>query len=225
MKNIVLVVAAHPDDEAIGCGGVLINHRDKGDEIHLVFLADGESSRPLEYQARAIRDSAAEKAATFINATSMTRLKYPDNQLDSLPLLTIIQDIEKIKEMTRPNIVYTHHLGDLNLDHKITAKATLTACRPLPESSVNEIYGFEVASSTEWAVEVDEQFFPDTFICIEKSIKEKENLLNIYEAEMRDEPHSRSVKNIIRNAKLRGSSVGYPSAEAFRTYRRRLSDV
>ena len=88
---------------------------------------------------------------------------------------------------------------------------------------MTEIYGFEVASSTEWALEANEQFFPDTFICIEKSIKEKENLLNIYKEEMRDEPHPRSVKNIIRNAKLRGASVGCPSAEAFRTYRRLLN--
>ena len=150
MKKI-LVVAAHPDDEVLGCGGTIAKHISEGDEVHTLFIADGVKSRTKRVKNDfEDRNKACNLAQSFLRIKSTNFLEFPDNKLDSIPLLNIIQKIESIIEKIRPKIVYTHHHGDLNIDHKITHNATLTACRPLPDSSVKEIYGFEVISSTDF---------------------------------------------------------------------------
>lgn len=212
----IVVICAHTDDEALGCGGTLVRHSQNGDSVYAIFLADGVTSRPgATTKELASRQAAADNAAKVLGITESFCFGFRDNQLDTIPLLTIIQSIENILKKIQPDIVYTHHIGDLNIDHRVTHQAVMTACRPVPGSSVKQIYSFEVASSTEWQTPGYLPFIPTVFIDISDVWPEKKSSLNCYGAEMREAPHSRSIENALNLAKLRGSSVGLPMAEAF----------
>ncbi len=148
MKN-VLVVAAHPDDEILGCGGAMARHVEHGDDVHVLFVADGVSSRGGDFSIDEHRQMSI-RANEEVGTHSPRFLDFPDNQLDSVPLLQIVQGIEPHIEDISPRIIYTHFSGDLNIDHSIVNRAVMTACRPQPNFPVQEIYAFEVPSSTGW---------------------------------------------------------------------------
>jgi N-acetylglucosamine malate deacetylase 1 len=219
MNRIVLIVAAHSDDEALGCSGAIAKHVSEGDSVHLLFMTDGVSSRVGGSGDTMDRLAMAQIASKVLGVSTLTNLNFPDNQMDSIPLLNIVVEVEsKIKEL-RPEIIYTHHAGDLNVDHQVTYKAVVTACRPQPNSFVKEMYAFEVLSSTEWQTVGSLSFLPNVYIDITEFIDIKERVLNIYSVEMHCPPHSRSVDNILRLNALRGNSVGVEYAEAFKLIR------
>jgi LmbE family N-acetylglucosaminyl deacetylase len=146
---------------------------------------------------------------------------FPDNATDSVPLLDIVKFIESAKEEVAPNLVYTHHGGDLNVDHRIAFQATLTAFRPQPGEQVSEIRTFEVVSSTEWSHQnIGESFDPNLFVDASEHWKAKVAALNEYKTEMRDYPHVRSHDAVEALATRRGTQVGLPKAEAFEAVRR-----
>jgi N-acetylglucosamine malate deacetylase 1 len=216
----VLVVAAHADDEALGCGGTIARHVKEGDTVHLVFMADGVHSRKDTSKEDLTRRIAASKSAQSILGVSFTQsLDLPDNKMDSVPLLEIVQKLELILEEIQPSVIYTHHHGDLNIDHRLTHAAVMTACRPTPDSSVREIYGFEVLSSTEWATQQTLPFLPHYFVDITRQLQTKLDALKAYAEEMRKPPHSRSVAHAEVLAHHRGYSIGVDAAEAFEVYR------
>jgi LmbE family N-acetylglucosaminyl deacetylase len=220
MTECVLVVAAHPDDEVLGCGGTLARHAAAGDRVHFVFAADGVASRlHADDAAHEERLQAAARAATLLGAGSVDFLGFPDNRLDAVPLLDLVQKLEALIERIKPSIVYTHHAGDLNVDHRMTQAAVLTACRPLPGSTVREIYAFEVLSSTEWAVGETHPFVPNHFVDIGAHLHRKLEALDAYRVEMRLPPHSRSVEHVRVLAAHRGYTAGVDAAEAFMTLR------
>ncbi len=216
MNKVVLIVAAHSDDEAIGCGGTIARHVAEGDLVHAVFLADGVSSRKgtggSELKKRL---TATEQARQILGISSTTFLGLPDNRLDSLPLLQVIQPLEKIISNIKPQIIYTHHYGDLNVDHCIAHQAVMTACRPVPESTVREIYAFEVMSSTEWNSVGLAPFLPNYYVDITKYLTTKIDALQAYMLEMRSGPHSRSIEHLEFLGRHHGSCVGVGVAEAF----------
>ena len=219
MKKI-LVVAAHPDDEALGCGGTIARHAIEGDLVHLVLMADGVYSRSnITSEDFERRMAALKSAQSILGISSVDYLGLPDNRMDSIQLLDIVQKLEPIIENKQPTIVYTHHHGDLNIDHRITHEAVMTACRPMPNFSVKEIYGFEVMSSTEWASPIHSTFIPSFFVDISKQLPIKIKALEAYAEEMRSVPHSRSIKHIEVLARHRGYSIGVEAAEAFEVYR------
>lgn len=220
MKKI-LVVAAHPDDEVIGCGGTIARHTSEGDQVHIIFMADGVKSRKtfttgdIEKRNKASIDS-----CKILGAQIPQFLSFPDNKMDTVALLDIVQELESSINKIQPSIIYTHHGEDLNVDHRITHKAVLTACRPQPLSFISEIYSFEVLSSTEWvSPNPKNAFVPNRFVDISKFIKLKEKALNAYIEEMRSFPHSRSIETAKFLAKYRGSSMGMKAAESFQTER------
>jgi len=216
----VLVVAAHADDEALGCGGTIARHVEEGDTVHLVFMADGVQSRKDPSKEDLTRRIAASKRAQSILGVSFTQsLDLPDNEMDSVPLLEIVQKLEPILAEILPSVIYTHHHGDLNIDHRLTHAAVMTACRPTPDSSVREIYGFEVLSSTEWATQQTLPFLPHYFVDITQQLRTKLDALEAYAEEMRKPPHSRSVAHAEVLAHHRGYSIGVDAAEAFEVYR------
>lgn len=216
----VLVVAAHADDETLGCGGTIARHVGEGDEVHLVLMADGVHSRTASSKADFVRRIEASKRAQSILGISFSQsLELPDNKMDSVPLLEIVQKLEPILEEIQPSVVYTHHHGDLNIDHRLTQAAVMTACRPVPGSSVREIYGFEVLSSTEWATQQGSLFLPDYFVDITWQLRIKLDALEAYAEEMRKIPHSRSMAHAEVLAHHRGYSIGVDAAEAFEVYR------
>ncbi|MBY6070788.1 PIG-L family deacetylase [Marinobacter salsuginis] len=220
MNKTVLVVAAHTDDEALGCGGTIARHVAEGDTVYAVFLADGVTSRPdATSEELGQRNAAAEKAHKILGITRVYMLGFPDNRMDRVPLLDIVQNLEAVVGEVKPEVVYTHHYGDLNIDHRITHQAALTACRPVPGSSIKEIYAFEVLSATEWNNPSLNPFMPNAFVDISEHLEKKMEALAAYGLEMREAPHSRSLINARRFAELRGSSIGVGAAEAMMAVR------
>ncbi len=220
MGKNVLVVVAHPDDEVLGCGATIAQHARSGDRVFLIVMADGVSARDgVTVADQTLRSCALQTSSDVLGVAQVTRFDYPDNQLDSVPLLTLVQKLEaKIAEF-RPHIIYTHFHGDLNIDHQRTHSAVMTACRPLPDLSVCEIYGFEVLSATEWSTPHIQTFSPTVFIDVTNYLPLKLAALEAYAAEMRPVPHSRSIQHAEILARHRGYCVGLESAEAFVTYR------
>ena len=216
-KN-VLVVASHPDDEILGCGGTLYNLKKKGAKISGLFLSDGESSRKHPKINKLILDrkKQAIKAGKIIGIKKIIFGNFPDNSMDSVPILKIIQFIEKQIKIIKPDAVFTHFESDLNVDHQITSKAVATACRPIKNQTVKSILFFEILSSSEWNISIkNKSFKPNYFVDITKSINFKLKALKHYKREMRKWPHPRSIEGVKLLSKTRGSSVGLSHAEAF----------
>ncbi len=218
--NRILVVAAHPDDEILGCGGFLSILGNSGSEIKTVFMTDGESSRignesDIDILNKIdLRRESAKKAAEIMNALPPTFLNYPDNSLDSVALLELVKSIEKVILEFQPDTVITHYSRDLNIDHQKTCDAVLTATRPTPGFCVKTTLFFEVPSSTEWRLDgVNVDFSANFFVDIEKVIKQKEKLFHAYGSEMRNWPHPRSWEAINASHMQRGSIVGLKYAE------------
>ncbi len=220
MTKIVLVIAAHADDEVLGCGGTISRHVGEGDIVYTVIMADGVSSRKENDRKEILdRTAAAERAREILGVKKNYYLEFPDNKMDSICMLEIIQRLESIVEEIRPNIIYTHHRGDLNVDHVVTHQAVLTACRPIPGSCVEAIYAFEIMSSTEWAAPQVSPFLPNHYVDITNYLMKKRSALQEYNIEMREQPHSRSIQNLMALAHFRGNTMGVNSAEAFITIR------
>ncbi len=223
MTQRVLIIAAHPDDEVLGCGATIAKHASQGDAVDILIVAEGSTSRdPVrntvshDAQLAALR-VAAERAAATLGARPPRLLGFPDNRLDGVELLDVIKPIESLLADLRPAIVYTHHAGDLNIDHRIVHQATVTACRPLPGSPVRALYAFETVSSTEWSTGAG--FRPTHFVDVTGFLARKLAALEPYAAEMRVFPHARSREAVQALATVRGAAVGLHAAEAFEVIR------
>lgn len=216
MNKTIVAIVAHPDDEVIGCGGTLAKHKADNDNIHIIYMTDGVSARThTEHTDANERNTMAKIAGEYLTATQYF-FNFPDNRMDSIPLIDIVQAIESVLSNLSPDIIYTHHCGDLNIDHQIVHRAVLTANRPQPETKIASIYSFEVNSSTEWGIQNAANYFlPTCFINITEQLNDKMNLLDIYAKEMRPYPHARSKEAITALAALRGSGIGVNYAEAF----------
>ena len=213
----VLIVAAHPDDEALGCGGTMARIAAGGGDVHVLFLSDGVGARGvLSDEAVGRRRAMGDRAAKALGARPLAYLDLPDNRMDSVPLLDAVTAIERHAETIRPHTVFTHFPGDLNIDHRVCAQAVLTAFRPLPGQTVRTIYAFEIASSTEWAFgSVTPGFAPNVFFDISEHLRHKRAALEAYAEEMRPFPHARSIEAVEACARWRGAAAGLLAAEAF----------
>lgn len=223
----VLVIAAHPDDEVLGCGGTIANHVANKDEVFVMILGDGVASRFTGQGAQQntslkIRRQEAKKAADFLGVKQVFLLDFPDNRFDTIPLLDIVKNIEQVKHEINPDIIYTHHSGDLNIDHQITFDAVLTAFRPLPGSSVRRILSFYVNSSTEWHYSGAVSFHPNVFSDISRTLPQKIAAMEYYKSELCPYPHPRSLKAIEYSMRYWGSCAGFVAAEPFMLVRERL---
>jgi len=204
----------------LGCGGTIARMADEGVAVHIAFLADGVGARgSLSGKAQSPlgeRRAAAEKAGDILGAASVSFDDLPDNQLDSVPLLTVVQRVEALITQYRPGTVITHHAGDLNVDHRVVHEAVMTACRPQSGHPVRTLLCFEVPSSTEWQPPgSDIVFAPNWFVDITDTLQRKMSALESYAMEMRDWPHPRSMKGVEHLARWRGATVGCETAEAF----------
>ncbi|WP_061205824.1 PIG-L deacetylase family protein [Leptospira santarosai] len=223
MKKNILVVAAHPDDEILGCGATMARLSQEGCEIHILILAEGITSRQNTRDRNSNLNELSElaqiahTAGKTVGAKSVELFDFPDNRMDSIDRLDIIKVIERKVQEIQPEIIFTHFKYDLNIDHRITSDAVITACRPYPGQVVKELYFFEVPSSTEWQVgNQSEAFHPNYFVPInETQMKKKIDALNIYQSEMREFPHARSIEAVNALAKWRGASIGVSMAESF----------
>lgn len=222
-SGTILVVAAHPDDEVLGCGATIAKLSPER-ETHIAILGEGVTSR---YADRAQSTPALEKlcedgraVAAVLGARSVIFEGLPDNRFDQLPLLDVIKKVEALVDRFRPQTIFTHHSGDLNVDHAITFRAVMTATRPMSDCPVEEIYAFEVGSSTEWAFQRFEPAFrPNTFIDVSGTIATKLKAMALYESEVRSFPHPRSAEALEIQARRWGVAVGLEHAEAFELVR------
>jgi LmbE family N-acetylglucosaminyl deacetylase len=219
----VLCIAAHPDDEILGVGGTLAQHTAEGDTVHITILSDGVTSRydgtdAAEEEIRQRRQR-AERAAETLSAT-VSLHSFPDNCFDTVPLLDIVQTIEAEIAEHEPNVVYTHHYGDLNIDHELSCRAAVTATRPLSDSGVDRVLAFETPSASGWSVpKPDNAFQPNSFVNVSDHLETKLAALSVYEDELRDEPHPRTLETIRKNAEVWGGKAGVPAAEPFELLR------
>jgi LmbE family N-acetylglucosaminyl deacetylase len=222
MKKRILVVAAHPDDEVLGCGGTMARLVSEGAEVNVLILGEGITSRngltkiQKEQQIKMLH-GCANDANKILGVKQVYFSNFPDNSFDIVALLEIVKNIEQVKTELQPDIIFTHYEHDLNVDHQLTFKAVLTATRPIQQECVKEIYSFEVLSSTEW--NFSEGFRPDVFFNIGSTIQLKKKALEKYVSEMREFPHPRSLKGIETNAMMWGIKVGFEFAEAFKCIR------
>lgn len=217
MRQTILVIAAHPDDEILGCGGTLAKHARDGDLVYGLILGEGKTSRDQhdKNELLALKDE-AESSAKIIGIKQLFFADFPDNQFDSIPLLSIVKRIEEIKNKVKPSIIYTHHFGDMNIDHTLTHRAVMTATRPQPGEVVKSIYAFETPSSTEWnSYERNNVFVPNYFVDIASTLATKLKALAEYRSELHDYPHPRSLGYVQKLAELSGAKIGLPACESF----------
>lgn len=221
----VLCVATHPDDEIIGVGGTLARHAAKGDDVHVSILSEAEPARydeiTPEVEAKmAERRDCTRSACATLGVESVSFHGFPDNAFDDIPLLDIVKVVEEEIRTHDPDVIYTHHYGDLNLSHELTCRAVVTAARPLPESNVGAILAYETLSTSEWAVpHVVNAFQPTSFRDISDYLERKLDALSEHSPELREHPHPRNVQNVRRNAKLWGAKAGVEAAEPFELLR------
>jgi LmbE family N-acetylglucosaminyl deacetylase len=219
MKNKIAIIAAHPDDEILGCGATMAKHIQAGDQVSVLIMAEGITSRDQQRNRDARSEELSELAQTAIAAnnilgvTSVTLKNYPDNRMDSIDRLDIIKTIENFIDEQQPDIIYTHYIGDLNIDHRRINEAVITACRPQPGLTVKSLLFFEVASSTEW--QIPNHFSPNWFVDVSETLNLKLKALEAYQSEMRPYPHARSIKAVEHLAHWRGASLGVEAAEGF----------
>lgn len=213
--SVVAVVAAHPDDEILGAGGTVAGHIRRGDEVHAVVVADGATSRYEEQMVQVLAD-AAKRAADVLGVASLRTCGLPDQRLDDLPLLDVTRALEDVLAELRPEVVYSHFPGDVNLDHGVVARAAWTACRPYVLPGLRRFAAFETPSSTEWAWPLDGGAFkPNLFVDVTATLDQKLRAMACYATELREYPHPRSLRALEERAAFWGSHVGRRAAEPF----------
>lgn len=220
--NKILIVSAHPDDEVLGCGGTIARHADAGDQVHILIVAEGSTSRQttrdrvkVHGELTSLRN-AANTASLILGAAGVELLDLPDNRLDSIDRLDLIKHVESRIDRHKPEVVYVHHSGDVNIDHRRLHEAVVTACRPTPGHTVKRLLSFEIPSSSEWQTPGSAPFFqPNWFVDISDQIHLKREALMAYASEMRPWPHARSLEAVEHLARWRGAQVGVEAAEAF----------
>jgi LmbE family N-acetylglucosaminyl deacetylase len=219
----ILVIGAHPDDELLGVGGTIAKHKKNGDEVYIHLLTDGHTSRFRDSNRIGERSeegdqriNSAHEAASFLEIDELFLSFFPDQRLDTIPMIELIQEIEKISSGIKPDVVYTHHKGDVNFDHQIVFKASMNAFRSVGENFPSKIYSYETISSTEWSAPFPESaFVPNHFVDITEEFEKKITALNFYKNELREFPHPRSEEGLNAAAKKWGSVIGVNFAEAF----------
>ena len=221
-KEKILVIAAHPDDEVLGCGGTIARHADASDQVHILIVAEGATSRQIKRdriqatEELSALGEAAKAAGSILGAAGVELLDLPDNRLDSIDRLDLIKQIEDRINYHQPQVIYVHHAGDVNVDHRRLHEAVITACRPTPGQPVRRMLSYEVASSSEWQPPGSAPTFtPNWFVDISSQWDRKREALLTYASEMRAWPHARSLEALEHLARWRGAQIGVEAAEAF----------
>jgi LmbE family N-acetylglucosaminyl deacetylase len=222
VSEVVLVIVAHSDDESISMAGTIIKHIKSGDKVFVVSMTDGVGSRNGANMAHIKQRKRSSGLASKILGFQWAECyDFNDNAMDGYPLIDIVRAVQNAKIKYEPTLVYTHSGADLNVDHRVVAKAVLTAFRPQPNEKCKDLRLLEVASATDYgSPSITGSFTPNLFVNISKEWPSKLRALNAYSAEMRDYPHSRSIEGIENLAKMRGNQIGYDLAEAFEVVRK-----
>ena len=212
--NRILVVAPHPDDEVLGCGGVIARHAARGDAVHVVIATRGI---PEVFPVKEVEETRSElrRAHDLLGVTNTTFLDFPAPAMDTIPGYKLADAISKVVESLKPSIMYMPYVGDLHSDHQAVARATLVAARPVNNCSVQRLLSYETLSETEWGSSTQGAFAPTVFVNISQYLNDKSAAMRCYQSQLKQPPHPRSLEAVELLARLRGATVGLPAAEAF----------
>lgn len=215
----VLVVSAHPDDEVLGPGGTLRAHVNAGDRVTAFVACCGTNLRYGTEAERKLKETSSAVAA-LLGFSEIRLGDLPDQGLDSMSLVRVVDTLERLLEECRPDVLYTHDAADINRDHRILFEALAVAARPYSAPWLKRFACFETPSSTEWGRSAGlPPFDPNLFVDIGGSLEEKVRAFALYESEVRPAPHPRSAESLRARARYWGSLVGLEAAEAFRIVR------
>ncbi|PIE54676.1 MAG: GlcNAc-PI de-N-acetylase [Dethiosulfovibrio peptidovorans] len=220
MNRSALVVAAHPDDEVLGCGGTMARLADDGWDVDVLILGEGITSRDgIRDAQKHVQDlemlkETAQRANSVLGVRDVLFGDLPDNRFDIVPLLDVVKIVERCVDDRCPTMVFTHYEGDLNVDHRVTVRAVKTATRPMRGCPVVEVLSFSVLSSTEWNFGAS-VYAPQVFYDISTTLERKKQAMAAYTGELREWPHPRSLPAIEHEARGRGSVIGGDAAEGF----------
>jgi LmbE family N-acetylglucosaminyl deacetylase len=211
----ILVVAPHPDDEVLGCGGIMARHASQGDEVHVLVVTRGI---PELFPPEQIEEARQELRAAHqvLGVSSVQFLDFPAPMLDTIPGYQLASAIDKVIRSVQPGIVYSPHRGDMHADHRAVYQATMVATRPINSCPIRRLLCYEVLSETEWASPFgNDAFIPTVFVDISEYLDRKLEATACYRSQLKQPPHSRSLQAIEALARLRGSTVSLQAAEAF----------
>jgi LmbE family N-acetylglucosaminyl deacetylase len=213
-----LIIAAHPDDEILGCGGTIKKLSSEEDFYVLILTYGVENRYPKEMETR-LKEN-ARKANKLVGTKEVFFENLPNQGLDAIPILDVITTIEKYMSQIKPDRVFTHHGGDLNRDHRVVHEASMVATRPISGQCAKQVYSYHVASSTEWnQIKEEDIFIPNVFIDISDTISAKIGAMKCYSSECRPFPHPRSPEALEVYSQYWGITVGMKNVEIFRLIR------
>jgi N-acetylglucosamine malate deacetylase 1 len=212
LKNRILVVAVHPDDETLGCGGTLLKHKSKKDEINWLICTTIDK-RKKNYQ---IREREINKVSKLYGFNSVHNLRLKTMRVDEYSMSILIEKISKVINAVKPNIIYLPFKSDVHSDHRNIFEASYSCTKSFRYPFIKKIYMMETLSETEYAPSLKEDsFIPNTFVDISTYMNKKIKLMQIYKNEFGNHPFPRSEKNIRALGTLRGATCGYEYAESF----------
>ncbi len=215
----IVIIAAHPDDEVLGCGATAARMAGEGHRVIPVIVCENASVRYDSHMQSVLEENAI-TSADILGMQPPVFLRMPDQKLDTFSALEMAQAIERAFEETKPEVVFTHHGGDINMDHRVLFEATMVATRPTPGNRVRTVFTYETISSTEWAAPgYHSVFTPNTFYDVSSTLALKIKAFSVYESEVKEYPHPRSLEGIEIRAKDWGTRVGRHAAEAFQLVR------
>lgn len=216
----VLIIAAHPDDEVLGCGGIMAKYLKKGVEFSVLFVAEGSSCRFIDIRDKQAildikkRTENSRKALSYLGVNRVCFNDFPCGRLDQVPIIEINKLIENEINVYKPDTVLTHSLCDANNDHRVIYNSTIMATRPGALNTVARVFTYEVLSSSQWSF--NGEFSPNFFVSLsDEDVNEKWKALSFYESEIRNYPFPRSEEGIRISAMNRGMQAGCKYAEAF----------
>ena len=214
--STVLVVAPHPDDESLGCGGTLLRHIAEGDSVHWIIVTTMTVSQGFSEDRIATRNAEIDSVASAYGFSDVHRIGLPTTRLDTLAVGDLVGAIGKVFQAIHPDTVYLPYRNDVHSDHVATFDATTSCCKTFRNNSVKRVYAYETLSETEFGLRPgDPGFRPNLFIDISENVERKIQILNMYTGEMGVFPFPRSEECVRAQAVLRGSQAGVHAAEAF----------
>ncbi len=212
--NKVLVIAVHPDDETLGCGGTLLRHKAEGDQIFWLILTTNDVKYSKERNAH--RDEMVKEAAKLYGFDEVFEAGFPTTKLDTLDVNSLVDQINTVYNKVQPNIIYMNYVNDVHSDHKAAFDAAYTCTRSFRKPFIEKIYMIEALSETEFAPAIpSSSFVPNVYVDITPYIEKKLEIMSLYDTEMMQEPYPRSLSSIKALARVRGSRAGVMYAESF----------
>lgn len=211
----VLVIAPHPDDEVLGCGGTIAKHTRASCYVYLCIVTKGYTPDWSEEFLRK-RPEEIKESCEILGIKKTYFLDFPTVKLDTVPQKELNGSITQVVNETKPGVVYVPHRGDVNKDHTLVFDAAMVATRPKPGSIITKVLSYETLSETEWGAPFrDNAFIPNVYVDISETLEIKLKAISAYKSELKEYPHPRSLESILTLAKTRGSSIGVRAAEAF----------